>query len=143
MRSASSHLPPGIDHPEERLHHLTVDNSLYEAICHRLQSVEDFFATVPPDDQIRGLRGRLESVISQLRTYKTRVDRYYESGPFDQVTHQRIHDHALAIADQAEELSQSLEHHPKPAAVCAAVTTRLPSLESVLAEALNKLSQTP
>ena len=139
MRGSSSHLNPGIDHPEERLHRLSVDDSLFEAIAHRLETVGKQLKEHLGNPQAGPLCDRIKTVEAEVSQLKGEIEAFYEKGPFDQVQHRLMHAATLELADQAESLTHGFEESPDQAKVLATTAMRLDEMEQLIDQCQRRL----
>jgi hypothetical protein len=106
MHPHTFHVDPDIDHKEERVHHLLVDDSLFDAIAQRLDVAHDHLDAAAADERIGLIRRRLDAAMVRIRHAKRAIEAYYESGPYNRDLHQKLHDLTLNIADQAESVAR-------------------------------------
>lgn len=134
MRPPSSQLPPEIDHPEERLQHLKVDDSLFEVIANRLDSVMAHLSAIPMDDAVSGVRRHVDTIATRIRSAKATIETFYRSGPFDRNKHNQFHDITLSLADRAESAAQRFEEPGGRTQILTTIEEDLTRLEKVLDE---------
>jgi hypothetical protein len=134
MYTQTFHVDPDIDHKEERVHHLLVDDSLFEATMQRLDAAHDHLdAAAAANETVGAIQRRLDgSLRMRIRHLKAAIEKYYESGPFNRDVHQKLHEMTLSIADHAECVSRRFEEPGGREQILSAVEIYIADLERVL-----------
>ena len=135
MRATSPHFLPGINHPDERTYRRKVENALYDAIAHRLESAQTRLGpSLPADEAGERLRHRFRALIGRLGADETRVDAFYESEPVDVGGANALHALSLDVAERAENLVRDLEARRERPDLVAKVESHLKDIERMVEE---------
>lgn len=142
MHAPTFHVDPDIDHKEERIHHLMVDDSLFDATTQRLDGAHAHLDAAAADETVGALRRRLDAAMSQIRHVKKAVEGYYEAGAYSRELHQKFHELTLNIADRAESLARRFEEPGGREQILTAVEAGIADLMRVLDECNQTLRRT-
>jgi hypothetical protein len=132
MHAHPFHVDPDIDHKEERVHHLLVDDSLFDAISQRLDSAHGHLDVAAADESLGLIRRRFDAAMVRIRHVKTGIEGYYESGPYNRDLHQRLHELTLTLADHAESVARRFVDPGARGQILAFVESNLAALERVI-----------
>jgi hypothetical protein len=142
MHPHTFHVDPDIDHKEERVHHLLVDDSLFDAIAQRLDVAHGHLNAAAADETIGTIRRRLDTSMVRIRHVKTAIETYYESGPYNRDLHQKLHELTLNIADHAESVARRFVEPGRRQQILSFVETSITALERELDECNQMLRKT-
>jgi uncharacterized protein YigA (DUF484 family) len=142
MHSQLFHIDPDIDHKEERVHHLLVDDSLFDAVNQRLDAAHAHLDAAAADETVGVIRRRLDVAMVRIRHVKTGIETYYESGPYNRDLHQKLHEVTLNIADHAESLARRFEEPGGRGQILSFVEASIADLERVIDECNQMLKKT-
>jgi hypothetical protein len=142
MHAHTFHVDPDIDHKEERVHHLLVDDSLFDAVSQRLDAAHAHLDVAASDETVGTIRRRLDGSMVRIRHVKRGIESYYESGPFNRDLHQKLHEVALNIADHAESLARRFEEPGGRDQILSFVEANIADLERVLDDCNQMLKKT-
>ena len=142
MHPHTFHVDPDIDHKEERVHHLLVDDSLFDAIAQRLDVAHGHLDAAAADESIGAIRRRLDAATMRIRHLKTAIETYYESGPYNRDLHQKLHDLTLSIADHAESMARRFTEPGRREQILAFLESAFQSLERTVDDCNKTLTMT-
>jgi hypothetical protein len=141
MHPHTFHVDPDIDHKEERVHHLLVDDSLFDAVAQRLDAAHGHLDAAAVDEKVGMMRRRLDTSMVRIRHVKRAIETYYESGPYSRDLHQKLHELALNIADHAESVARRFVEPGRREQILSFVETSIAALERELDECTQMLKK--